>query len=259
MSNTVAFDKMHSIGNDFVLIDNRLQQINISTDFIKSVANRHTGIGFDQLLLLEESELTNCDAAYRFFNPDGTEAEQCGNGQRCISKYLNLTNPVKKEFCVSGLSGLIYSKVHDNGLVTVNMGTVQPVEELIIAKQTCYQVNFGNPHLVTIVADVDTCNLTELHNKYSHDYQHGINLEIVELIANDKIKIRVHERGTGETLGCGSGACASVVALQSIKKLDNKVKVILAGGNLLVEYRPDNNNIYLTGSAVHVFSGEISI
>ncbi|MBL4773567.1 MAG: diaminopimelate epimerase, partial [Alcanivoracaceae bacterium] len=119
MKKIIAFEKMHGIGNDFVLIDNRKQQLDLSTNQIQAMANRHTGIGFDQLLLIDDSQLDHCDASYRFFNPDGSEAEQCGNGQRCISKYLYMKNPEKKDFCISGLSGLIYSNINANDQVMV--------------------------------------------------------------------------------------------------------------------------------------------
>lgn len=259
MKKTFSFHKMHGIGNDFVLIDNRNQAVEITPNFVKSLSDRHTGIGFDQLLLVEDSNVEGCDAAYMFFNPDGSQAEQCGNGQRCISKYLHKQDPIKTQFCLSGLAGVMYSEILENGDVSVNMGKISSIEALIINNHKCFHVDFGNPHLVTVIDDVDNCQLSELNQHFTSNYVNGINFEVVEILAKDTIKIRVHERGTGETLACGSGACASVAALQSIRKLNNRVKVMLPGGNLVVEYQSSTNNLLLTGPATHVFTGEIKL
>lgn len=259
MIQKIGFVKMHGAGNDFIIIDNRHQQFKPNKTIIQSLSNRHTGIGFDQLLLILDSGNPECDAAYRFFNPDGSEAEQCGNGQRCISQYLFEKSQEQSNFCVSGLAGLMYSKVNDNGSVTINMGSTRSIKPVAIAENTCYQVDFGNPHLIHITQDVDNVDLADLKQKFTKDYKNGINFETVEIIDEKNIKLRVYERGTGETLACGSGACATVAALQYAKKLSDKVKVMLPGGNLVVEYNHDENNYYLTGPAVHVFTGEISI
>lgn len=258
MSDAIAFEKMHGIGNDFVLIDNRTQNINITPELVVFLGDRHKGIGFDQLLLVDSSEHENCDAAYRFYNPDGSQAEQCGNGQRCISHYLHRQNPQQTQFCLSGLAGLIHSQVLPNGEISVNMGKVSSIQAVSINHYACFQVDFGNPHLVLEVDNVKQCQLQELNVKFTKNYPQGINLEVVEIIARDCIKIRVFERGTGETLACGSGACASVAALQSVGKLDNRVKVMLPGGNLMVEYQAATENLILTGSATPVFTGEIT-
>jgi diaminopimelate epimerase len=259
MKQGFVFEKMHGIGNDFVLIDNRDKQLKLSQEQIKALANRHTGIGFDQLLWLENSQLAGCDVAYRFFNPDGSEAEQCGNGQRCITRYLNRKYPDKTQFRVSGLAGIIDSKIDDSGLVTVNMGGFQSINKIMIQKQLCHHVVSGNPHFVIECSDIENCNLQALNQKYTQAYKEGINFEIVEILNRNQIKIRVDERGTGETLACGSGACAAVMALHSNGQLNNKVKVLLPGGALMVEYIESDNNIYLTGPAEHVFTGEMII
>lgn len=259
MNKSFVFEKMHGIGNDFVLIDNRNQAIEITPALITSLSDRHKGIGFDQLLLVDGSEVAGCDAAYRFYNPDGSQAEQCGNGQRCISKYLHQLEPTKSQFRLSGLAGLMYSEILENGDVRVNMGQTSSIQRIVIKDQICFQVDFGNPHLVNIVDDVDNCQLSALNQQLTKNYVNGINFEVAEILAKDTIKIRVFERGTGETLACGSGACASVAALQSIGKLNNRVKVILPGGDLVVEYQPSTNNLLLTGSATHVFTGEIKL
>jgi diaminopimelate epimerase len=254
----IAFEKMHGIGNDFVLIDRRITPLELSQEVIQHLANRHTGIGFDQLLLVDRSDQSDCDAGYRFFNPDGSEAEQCGNGQRCISLYLKHLKPSQNTFCVSGLAGLIHSHINSDGSVKVNMGKTGTVTALsIAANQQCHHVLMGNPHLVMQHSAVDDCDLQALMQEYTGAYAGGINFEVVELINSAEIKLRVYERGTGETQGCGSGACAAVSALQYAGQLSNIVKVRLPGGVLQVEN--SNNNIYLTGAAKHVFTGEISI
>jgi diaminopimelate epimerase len=259
MTQSIVFEKMHGIGNDFVLIDNLHQELNITKEITILLANRHTGIGFDQLLLLEASPIERCDAAYRFFNPDGSEAQQCGNGQRCISYYLWKKYTNKNSFCVSGLAGLIHSEVLQDEQIKVNMGKAQAISPITIDSVQCHHVLLGNPHLVTECKNVDASDLDLLNKQLTGQYPDGINLEIVKIIARDEIKIRVHERGTGETLACGSGACAAVRALQTSGQLDNKVKVILPGGLLVVEYEETDNNIYLTGAATHVFTGEITL
>ncbi len=258
MNNThVVFEKMHGLGNDFILIDNREQSINISKDMIISLANRHTGVGFDQLLLIEDAQVENCDASYRFFNPDGSEAQQCGNGQRCLSHYLHMNNPNQFEFCLTGLAGKMHSTIEGNGLVRVNMGKVQSLKAMRIGEKNCFHILFGNPHLVTQISSVDDCDLISINEKMTEQFVDGINLEVVEVIDRKTIKIRVHERGTGETLACGSGACAAAFAMYSADLIGKQIKVMLPGGDLMVEYDELHGNIYLTGAATHVFTGNI--
>lgn len=259
MSHRLVFEKMHGIGNDFVLIDNAKLSFDLSSEVIKILSNRHTGIGFDQLLLIDSSPVDGCDASYRFFNPDGSEAQQCGNGQRCISYYLRQKYPHKKTFCVSGLAGLIQSEIMADNQIKVSMGGVQKMTQVIIESRQCHHVLLGNPHLVTIINDVDACDLERLNTQMTQNYKDGINFEVVEILSRSEIKIRVHERGTGETLACGSGACAVVSALYVTGQLDNKVKVLLPGGTLVVEYDEINNKLFLTGPAAHVFTGEITL
>lgn len=259
MKSKIVFEKMHGIGNDFVLIDNRIQDFSPDIETIRKLSDRHTGIGFDQLLLLDNPPNgVDCDASIRFFNPDGSEAEQCGNGQRCVSFYLSEKNPEKNEFKVCGMAGVMKSTVHENGKVTVNMGPSKNIDPINHNDNRYIQVDFGNPHLVRVVESVGKEDLNNLSQELTYYYPDGINLEIVEIISSKEIKIRVHERGTGETLACGSGACASVIALHHENKLGNKVKVILPGGELMVE-SIESGDILLNGEAVHVFSGEMNL
>ena len=248
---------MHGIGNDFVLIDNRLLGIKLSTKDIINLSNRHTGIGFDQLLLLSQTNEDGCDATYQFFNPDGSQAEQCGNGQRCLSLYLHQKNPNQTSFRLSGMAGIVSSEILPNKQVKVNMGSMKYCLPKEINKQRCFELNFGNPHLVTCVNDVKACDLESMNKVYTNQYPKGINFEIVQILSTNKINIRVHERGTGETQACGSGACAAAYALIQAGELNTKVTVVLPGGELMVEYNQEKNIIYLTGPAQQVFTGEI--
>jgi diaminopimelate epimerase len=259
MNTTIRFEKMHGAGNDFVLIDNRHQNFIPTKSIIQSLSDRHTGIGFDQLLLIQNSDIKQCDASYRFFNTDGSEAEQCGNGQRCISHYLYKNSINQNTFCISGLAGIIQSQINKDKSVTINMGQINTIKTIMINEIECFHVDFGNPHLIHITKNVDEINLQQLNNKLTGNYPNGINFEAVEIIDEKTIKLRVHERGTGETLACGSGACATMAALQYAKIISDNVKVILPGGNLMVEYNHIDNNYFLTGPAVHVFTGEILI
>lgn len=259
MTESVVFHKMHGIGNDFVVIDRRRNPVNFSTSQIRYLAHRHKGIGFDQMILIDESNDDSCDASYSFFNPDGSQAEQCGNGQRCISYYLHSLNPEKKFFCVDGLAGKITSLINEDKTVAVNMGKMNSCKSITIDNSKLYEANFGNPHLILAVDDVGKSDLPELQKKFTQDYSQGINFEIVEILNNHEIKLRVHERGTGETLACGSGACAAFYALFMANQLNNKVKVMLSGGDLVVEYDASTQTINLTGSATHVFTGEINL
>jgi len=250
---------MQGIGNDFVVVDTRKQKISFSVQQIKALANRHLGIGFDQLIIIGEPKDTSCDASYRFFNPDGSKAQQCGNGQRCIALYLHKLKPQNFKFKVSGLAGVICSEILKDNRVSVSMGKLNSIESRIINTRKCCYVDLGNPHLVIEVDDVASCDLADLYQQINPCFQQGVNLEIVQILSDKQIKIRVHERGTGETLACGSGACAAVIALNHQSKINHKATVLLPGGELMVEYQQSNNNIKLTGPARYIFTGEISL
>lgn len=250
---------MHGTGNDFVVIDIRKQIFHPDKQLIKFLANRHTGIGFDQMILIQNSTHPECDAAYQFFNPDGTEAEQCGNGQRCIAHFLHIEQPENNHFSVSGKAGLIGSQINPDSSITINMGSIKSINTINTNNKLSYEVNFGNPHLVHQLDSVDGANLTQLNKVFSKNYSQGINFEITEVIDKKNIKLRVHERGTGETMACGSGACATVAALQNANLVSDKVNVLLPGGVLVVEYNSQDNNLYLTGPSAYVYSGEFSI
>lgn len=270
----IKFIKMHGIGNDFVLIDARNLKINNWATRAKGICDRKFGVGADQLLIIENSE--KADFKMLIFNADGGEVEMCGNGIRCFAKYLvthNLTE--KKELAVETLTGIIRPKVLDN-LVEVNMGEPQlegeniPVNingkiisyPITIKKNgrdlafdiTC--VSMGNPHCVIFVDDVDNFPVNEYGPMLeSHDFfPNRINVEFVEVVNKNEIKMRVWERGSGETLACGTGACASAVASVLNNLVNRNITVHLAGGDLEINW--DNNNIVqMTGPAEEVFEG----
>ena len=280
---TIRFTKMHGLGNDFMVIDGINQTFTPNAEQIQQWSNRHTGIGFDQLLLVEKSEQVGVDFRYRIFNADGGEVEQCGNGARCFVKFVSekgLTD--KKEIIVQTAKGLISPRLNDNGLITVNMGnprfSANDVPFVLRANEqdadTSYIVvngidsakmailSMGNPHAVMLVDDVATAPVAnwgaalQQHNRFPE----RVNVGFMQILDDQHIKLRVFERGTGETQACGTGACAAVVAGVRWQLLaqDKDVQVSLPGGDLFIRYTADNQ-VLMTGEACSVFEGEISL
>ena len=271
------FTKMHGLGNDFVLIDCVNQSVNLSLDQLRNIANRRIGIGCDQILLIERAE-SDADFRYRIFNSDGGEVEQCGNGARCLVSYIydkGMTQ--KKEISVETLGGIIFPKLEINGEVTVNMGTpkFEPKEIPFVAdkrmltyllevneKQIEFSIlSMGNPHAVQIVEDINQSpilaegNLIESHSRFPKN----VNAGYMQIVNREHINLRVYERGAGETLSCGTGACAAVVAGITRGLLDSKVTVRTTGGNLSIYWEGGNNPVWMTGPAISVFDGEIEL
>lgn len=274
----LKFTKMQGIGNDFVVIDGFSQPIDLNAEQIRQLADRHFGVGCDQLLLVEKPSTTDADFRYRIFNADGGEVEQCGNGARCFVRFVHeqkLTD--KTQICVETANGLIYPMLEDNGLVTVNMGAprFEPIQIPFIADQAAltYQLNIGNteleistvsmgnPHAVQIVADIDSAPVTtqgpliENHPKFPQ----RVNAGFMQIINAHEVRLRVFERGAGETLACGTGACAAAVAGIRLGKLQSPVKVAMRGGELNISWNGENSPVMMTGPAITVFSGEITI
>jgi len=271
------FTKMHGLGNDFVLIDCINQSVQLSQEQLRYLANRRLGIGCDQILLVEKAK-SNADFRYRIFNSDGSEVEQCGNGARCFIRYVydqGMTQ--KKEIRVETLGGIIVPKLETNGEVTVNMGVpkFEPQEIPFVVKKRMLtylldidekQIEFsilsmGNPHAVQIVEDINQSPilvegaLIENHPRFP---QH-VNAGYMQVVSRKHINLRVYERGVGETLSCGTGACAAVVAGITRGLLDSAVKVSTIGGNLSVFWEKENNPVWMTGPAISVFDGEIEL
>lgn len=274
---------MQGAGNDFVMIDGVSQPVSLTTTQIKKIANRHFGVGCDQLLLVEKPTLPNIDFKYRIFNADGGEVEQCGNGARCFVRFVvekGLTQ--KREITVETAGGVITLKLHDDNQVSVNMGApiFEPAKIPFIAeeKQQLYvlalrqqvisicAVSMGNPHAVTIVDDLEAANVAELGPQIeAHErFTQRVNAGFMQVLNPHEIKLRVYERGAGETLSCGTGACAAVVSGIQLGLLQTPVLVNTRGGQLNIEWLGiDCNNkaqpVLMTGAAEVVFEGQIEI
>jgi diaminopimelate epimerase len=274
--NTLKFTKMHGAGNDFMVIDAINQTVLLSEQQIQMLAHRQFGVGFDQLLLVETS--TIADFKYRIFNADGSEVSQCGNGARCFVRFVaeqGLSN--KREIRVETASGIITPKLEENGLVTVNMGApkFEPNAIPFIADSTasCYSlivsnhsveisvVSMGNPHAVQIVEDVENAPVVslgrqiELHPRFPE----RVNAGFMQIMNAHHIKLRVFERGSGETLACGTGACAAVVAGIQLGQLTSPVTVSARGGDLQITWQGGDAPVMMTGPAVTVFTGTITL
>ena len=274
----VNFSKMHGLGNDFMVVDNVTQNVFLSRDQIKKLANRHFGVGFDQLLLVEAPYSPELDFHYRIFNADGSEVEQCGNGARCFARFVRmkgLTN--KHKISVSTKSGNITLYIEKDGQVTVNMGNPHFAPSSIPFKATkpeltyimraddqtvfCGVVSMGNPHCVIEVDDINTADVDTLGPLLEHHerFPERANIGFMEIINEEHIKLRVWERGAQETLACGSGACAAVAVGIAQKKLANTVQVDLPGGSLQVRWQGEGHAVKMTGPAEHVFDGQIAL
>jgi len=274
----MKFTKMHGLGNDFVVIDAINQSINLTSEQIRFIANRRLGVGCDQLLMVEPPITQEAEFRYRIFNADGGEVEQCGNGARCFARFVVEKGLTKnKNIPVETNSGLIVLALEKNGEVTVNMGV--PVFEparlpfTADAVSTLYgletsrgelgisAVSMGNPHAVLEVENVEKAAVEILGPEIeSHKrFPERVNVGFMQIISPDLIKLRVFERGAGETQACGTGACAAVAAGRELGKLAESVKVSLPGGELVIRWAGENEPLYMTGPATHVFEGRISL
>ncbi|MBY0484773.1 diaminopimelate epimerase [Nitrosomonas sp.] len=273
----LKFTKMQGLGNDFVVLDGINQSINLDQQQIRLLADRHFGIGCDQLLLVEKAA-GQADFRYRIFNTDGSEVEQCGNGARCFVRYVHdhgLTQ--KNEIRIETLSGVISPKLEINGNVTVNMGKplFEPEAIPFVAEKialtyplempdkpvTISTLSMGNPHAVRVVQEIETAPVEtegafiETHPRFPK----RVNVGYMQVIDRNHIKLRVFERGAGETLACGTGACAAVVTGINLGLLDNQVTVSTRGGELTISWQGADAPVWMTGPAVTVFEGEINL
>lgn len=283
---TLAFTKMHGLGNDFMVINGIDQSFNPNSAPIAAWADRHTGIGFDQLLLIESPQSDVADFRYRIFNADGSEVEQCGNGARCFARFVydqGLTQ--KQEIVVETARGLIIPRLNANGLVTVDMGKphllaeeipFQPLvdddphaltHKLKVLGQeslTISCVNMGNPHAVLLVENVDTAAVAQLGPVIEKHIQfpQRVNVGFMQICSPHHIRLRVFERGTGETQACGTGACAAVVAgirLGLLTADQEGIKVELPGGQLTIQWlQQPEAHVMMTGPAQTVYTGKIT-
>jgi diaminopimelate epimerase len=274
----LKFSKMHGLGNDFVVIDGISQHVELSAEQYRHIADRHFGIGCDQILLIGKPTRTDADFRYRIFNSDGGEVEQCGNGARCFVRYVRdhgLTD--KSEIRVETQCGIIVPRVEANGDVTVNMGVPRfepqeipfltdhraPVYLLSLADKIVEinALSMGNPHAVQVVDDVDSAPVTLDGPQIEHhpSFPKRVNAGFMQVLDRGHIKLRVYERGAGETLACGSGACAAVVAGIQRGLLDASVRVTTHGGDLLIRWAGEGQPVMMTGPAVEVFEGMIEL
>jgi diaminopimelate epimerase len=277
---TLQFSKMHGLGNDFMVIDGVRQNLPatglpLPAERIRTLADRHFGIGFDQLLVVQPASSAGVDFRYRIFNADGSEVNQCGNGARCFARFVRdqgLTD--KDSIRVETAAGQMTLNLTGDGQVTVDMGAprwappdipLNAVEQadtyLIVAGKQAFEVGavgLGNPHCVLLVENVDTAPvegvgpLLESHP----DFPERVNVGFMQIVDRGHIRLRVFERGSGETLACGSGACAAVVVGQRRGFLDDTVQVDLPGGSLSICYT-GQGGILMTGPAAHVYDGRI--
>lgn len=269
---------MHGLGNDFIVIDAINQAVDLTKKQLKLLADRHFGIGCDQILLVESATVPNADFRYRIFNSDGGEVQQCGNGARCFVQFVHEKGLTEEStICVETLAGIIEIRRQSDGEITVNMGIpdFEPQALPLHAneRKAHYSIKFddeeinfgavsvGNPHAVIQVDDIDNAPVTEWGAVLeSHTiFPERVNVGFMQIIDRDRIRLRVFERGVGETLACGTGACAAVVVGINWAELNNKVTVELPGGNLLIEWDNDRAPVFMTGPAQTVFDGQITL
>ncbi len=274
----LKFSKMHGLGNDFVVLDGVRQQVSLSPEQLVYLADRHFGVGCDQILLVEKAGQAGIDFRYRIFNADGGEVEQCGNGARCFVRFVHdqgLTD--KRQIRVETLKGIIEPRLEADGNVTVDMGEPRflPAEIpfladddviihlLDVADETLDTtvVSLGNPLAVQVVDNVET-HPVEQHGPLLERHQRfpkRVNAGFMQIVDRHAIKLRVYERGSGETLACGTGACAAAVAGIRRGLLDSPVRVTTRGGDLNIAWGGPGRPVLMTGPAVTVFTGEIEL
>ena len=274
----LRFSKMHGLGNDFVVIDAVRQSMRLTAAQARYLANRNFGVGCDQILVVEPPTQPGVDFRYVIFNADGSEVEQCGNGARCFVRFVveqGLTG--KREITVETRAGIIHPRLEDNGEVTVNMGVpvLEParvpfrsdsaavVQLLDVAGQAVpiTAVSMGNPHAVQVVDDADRAPVAEQGPLIENHprFPQRVNAGFMQVVDEHHVRLRVFERGAGETLACGTGACAAVVAGILRELLVSPVRVATRGGELSIAWAGPDQPVLMTGPAVTVFQGEIEL
>lgn len=278
----LPFTKMHGLGNDFAVIDCVSQPLQPNAEQIAALADRHLGIGFDQLLLIEAGSGDQAEFRYRIFNADGSEVEHCGNGARCFAKYvhdkgLTQSNPV----LVETVNRVLSLQLSQDGLVSVNMGApnfdpaslpLQRKEEAQSYKTTVTiagqdlpiqfsAVSMGNPHAVIFVENCETAEVETIGPALGQhpDFPQGVNVGFLQIVTRNECRLRVYERGSGETLACGTGACAAVAAARSLDLVDSRVRVKLRGGELEIDYPGLGSELTMTGPAVTAYEGSVEL
>ena len=274
----IKFTKMHGLGNDFVVIDAVNQAISLTTDQARFLADRHFGVGCDQILIVEKPARTDTDFRYRIINADGSEVEQCGNGARCFVRFVHDKGiTAERAIRVETKGGLIEPRLEDDGSVTVDMGEprFEPSHVPFIAENDALvqplqldgtvvditALSMGNPHAVQVVPNVDAAPVAEQGPQIENHlrFPQRVNAGFMQVVDRHAIRLRVYERGAGETLACGTGACAAVAAGIARGLLDSPVRVTTRGGDLTIAWAGPGQSVRMTGPAVTVFDSEIDI
>lgn len=273
----ITFHKMHGLGNDFVLLDMRQQNFPIDAHLARQLSNRHTGVGCDQILILRQPSSDLVLADFEFWNADGSRAEQCGNGVRCLGRYLQMRSetPVG-QFKLAGVAGLVTIECLDNAMIRVEMGQpvfdpqrvpvlLEPVDgwyPLDIDRQhyRLGAVSMGNPHSLMVVDDIDVTDVPGLGAAINSNpaFPRGTNAGFAEIVDRGNIRLRVFERGAGETRACGSGSCAAVSILRRADLVDETVCVTQTGGQLIITWTGGEESVIMTGPATHVYKGTLT-
>lgn len=274
----LRFTKMHGLGNDFMVLDLISQHAHIQPKHAKQWGDRHTGVGFDQLLIVEPPSNPDVDFRYRIFNADGSEVEQCGNGARCFARFvLDKRLTAKKQLRVETKGGIIELDIRNDGQIGVNMGPprLQPAEIPFVADAQALSysvevdgqslqlaaVSMGNPHAVLRVDDVDSAPVHSLGPKLEQHprFPKRVNVGFIQVLDRQRAKLRVWERGAGETQACGTGACAAAVAAISQGWMDSPVQIELPGGRLSIEWAGPGQPVMMTGPAMRVYEGQVRL
>ena len=273
----ITFDKMHGLGNDFVVLDLRNQVFHVDKQVAVRLADRHTGIGCDQLLVLRKPTAEGTLASFEIWNADGSKAEQCGNGVRCLGLYLhNRSETPAGQFTLSGPAGIVKIECLAENQVQVDMGApiFDPLRVPLLVEavngwysleidQQAYRLgaaSMGNPHALMIVDDIDTTDVAKLGAAISTHpvFPQGSNAGFVEIIKRNHIRLRVFERGAAETRACGSGACAAMCILHRAGLVGDTVSVTQSGGNLIISWTGGEKHVIMEGSATQVFKGTLT-
>jgi diaminopimelate epimerase len=275
---TLEFTKMHGLGNDFVVIDAIRQPVTLTAELVRRLADRHFGVGCDQLLLVEPSRAEDTDFRYRIFNADGGEVAQCGNGARCFMQFVHERGlSDRNRIRVETLSGVLELVRNPDGQVSVNMGVPRLAPADIPFQAEAQELRYtlevdgrpheigalslGNPHAVLRVNDIATAPVATLGPMIERHprFPERVNVGFLQVVDTGTVRVRVYERGAGETLACGSGACAAVVAGRLWGELDETVNVILNGGEVVVSWSGPGDPVMMTGPATTVYQGRIEL
>ncbi len=274
----LAFVKMHGIGNDFVLVDNMSLKLDLGAEQIRLLADRRRGIGCDQLLMVEPADGPDADVRARIFNQDGSESGQCGNGLRCLAAYLRDSGIATGDhIAIEAGQGTVRARLANHRVVTMDMGTPRfeprEIPFLAEARAASYDiqvgsrrleigaVSMGNPHALIRVDDCESAPVQELGPAVQslEEFPEGVNVGFMQVLDDTRVRLRVFERGVGETLACGSGACAAVAVGRVRGWLGSRVSVTLPGGELTVDWDREGQPVWLTGPTQHAFEGEFEL